>query len=99
MPRPCRSRLSSTVPFCGANRIDFQFTAAEAGFLRFRVVVEAARDTFNENDRADANTIVKGGIAATTGSADFRRPLLISTAAIVAAGGVAILGEFAMAQV
>ncbi len=44
----------------GANRVDFSFTAAEAGFLRFRVVVEAARDTFNQNDRADANTIVKG---------------------------------------
>jgi len=46
-----------------------------------------------------SNTIVKGGIAASTGSADFRRPLLISTAAIVAAGGVAILGDVAMAQV
>jgi Ca-activated chloride channel family protein len=44
----------------GANRVDFLFTAAEAGFLRFRVAVEAARDTFNQNDRADANTIVKG---------------------------------------
>ncbi len=44
----------------GANRIEFLFTAKDAGFLRFRVVVEAARDTFNENDRADANTIVKG---------------------------------------
>ena len=30
------------------------------GFLRFRMVVEAARDTFNQNDRAEANTIVKG---------------------------------------
>ena len=28
--------------------------------MRFRVVVEAARDTFSQNDRADANTIVKG---------------------------------------
>ncbi|HYO43195.1 MAG TPA: VWA domain-containing protein [Candidatus Limnocylindrales bacterium] len=44
----------------GANRVEFLFTAKDAGFLRFRVVVEAARDTFNENDRADANTIVKG---------------------------------------
>ena len=34
--------------------------AKDAGFLRFRIVVEAARDTFNQNDRADANTIVKG---------------------------------------
>ena len=38
----------------------FLFTPKDAGFLRFRVVVEAARDTFNQNDRADANTIVKG---------------------------------------
>ena len=44
----------------GANRLDFLFTARDAGFLRFRVVMEAARDTFNQNDRADANTIVKG---------------------------------------
>ena len=40
--------------------MDFLFTAKDAGFLRFRVAVEAARDTFNQNDRADANTIVKG---------------------------------------
>jgi uncharacterized membrane protein len=55
--------LAATEPVqlvAGANRIDFTFTAAEAGFLRFRVALEAARDTFNENDRADANTIVKG---------------------------------------
>src|SRR5262245_17087157 len=32
----------------------------EAGFYRFRVVVEAARNTFSQNDRADSNTIVKG---------------------------------------
>ncbi len=44
----------------GANRVDFLFTAKDAGFLRFRIAVEAARDTFNQNDRADANTIVKG---------------------------------------
>ncbi len=44
----------------GANRVDFLFTSKEAGFLRFRITVEAARDTFNQNDRADANTIVKG---------------------------------------
>jgi uncharacterized membrane protein (DUF4010 family) len=46
-----------------------------------------------------SNTIVKGGIAATTGSADFRRPLLISTGAIVVAGGVAILADLAIAQI
>ncbi len=44
----------------GANRVAFEFESTEAGFLRFRVVVEAARDTFNQNDRADGNTIVKG---------------------------------------
>jgi uncharacterized membrane protein len=32
----------------------------QAGFYRFRVVVEAARNTFSQNDRADSNTIVKG---------------------------------------
>ena len=32
----------------------------EAGFHTFRAVVEAARDTFSQNDRADSNTIVKG---------------------------------------
>ncbi len=32
----------------------------EAGFYRFRIVVEAARNTFSQNDRADSNTIVKG---------------------------------------
>jgi len=44
----------------GLNRVVFEVDPSEAGFVRFRVVVEAARDTFNENDRADSNTIVKG---------------------------------------
>ena len=44
----------------GPNRVTFTFTPKEPGFLRFQVVVEAGRDTFNQNDRADANTIVKG---------------------------------------
>ena len=35
-------------------------TPTEAGFHTFRAVVEAARDTFSQNDRADSNTIVKG---------------------------------------
>lgn len=48
---------------------------------------------------AISNTIAKGGIAVATGSAGFRRPLLISTAAIVAAGGVAILADLAIAEV
>jgi uncharacterized membrane protein len=32
----------------------------DAGFHTFRAVVEAAQDTFSQNDRADSNTIVKG---------------------------------------
>jgi uncharacterized membrane protein/uncharacterized protein YegL len=44
----------------GPSRVTFTFTPTEPGFLRLRIVVEAARDTFNQNDRADANTIVKG---------------------------------------
>ena len=44
----------------GPNRVRFEFTPKDPGFLRFRVVADAARDTFNQNDRADANTIVKG---------------------------------------
>ena len=38
----------------------FDVTPTEAGFHTFRAVVEAARDTFSQNDRADSNTIVKG---------------------------------------
>ena len=55
--------LASTLPtqlVAGPNRVTFTFKPKDAGFLRFRVVVDAARDTFNENDRADASTIVKG---------------------------------------
>ncbi len=45
----------------GLNRITFDdVRPVEAGFVRFRAVVEAALDTFGENDRADSNTIVKG---------------------------------------
>ncbi len=44
----------------GLTRVVFDVKPAEAGFHTFRVVVEAALDTFNENDRADSNTIVKG---------------------------------------
>jgi uncharacterized membrane protein len=44
----------------GANRLVFRVKPSEPGFHRFRAVVEAARDTFSENDRADSNTIVKG---------------------------------------
>ena len=44
----------------GVTRITFDVTPTEAGFHTFRAVVEAARDTFSQNDRADSNTIVKG---------------------------------------
>ena len=44
----------------GITRVVFDVEPTEAGFHTFRVVVEAARDTFSENDRADSNTIVKG---------------------------------------
>ena len=44
----------------GVTRVVFDVTPTEAGFHTFRAVVEAARDTFSENDRADSNTIVKG---------------------------------------
>ena len=44
----------------GANTVRFTYEPIEAGFHRFRVVVEAARDTFSQNNRADSNTIVQG---------------------------------------
>jgi uncharacterized membrane protein/uncharacterized protein YegL len=55
--------LAGTKPVdldAGTTRVTFAFTPKDSGFLRFRMVVEAARDTFNQNDRAEANTIVKG---------------------------------------
>ncbi|HJP89785.1 MAG TPA: VWA domain-containing protein [Candidatus Limnocylindrales bacterium] len=44
----------------GAQHVGFSVTKASAGFHTFRVAVEAAQDTFSQNDRADSNTIVKG---------------------------------------
>ncbi len=44
----------------GVNRVVFRAKPTEAGFHTFRAVVEAGRDTFHQNDRADAHTIVKG---------------------------------------
>ena len=44
----------------GANSVRFTYLPVEAGFHRFRVVVEAGLDTFSENNRADSNTIVQG---------------------------------------
>ncbi|MEZ0240987.1 MAG: VWA domain-containing protein [Chloroflexota bacterium] len=44
----------------GANRFTFEVKADEARFHTFRAVVEAGRDTFSQNNRADSNVIVKG---------------------------------------
>ena len=44
----------------GANTVRFSYEPVEAGFHRFRVVVEAGLDTFSQNNRADSNTIVQG---------------------------------------
>ncbi|MBI2762690.1 MAG: VWA domain-containing protein [Chloroflexi bacterium] len=62
----------------GSNRLVFDVKPAEAGFHTFRVVVEAARDTFSQNNRADANTIVKGEprILVLAGNADVAAELV-----------------------
>ena len=55
--------LVETVPVnleAGLTRVVFDVTPIEPRFHTFRVVVEAGRDTFSENDRADSNTIVTG---------------------------------------
>ncbi len=55
--------LAKTLPVelaAGVTPVRFEVTPTEPGFHTFRVVVEAARDTFSQNDRADSNTIVKG---------------------------------------
>jgi uncharacterized membrane protein/Mg-chelatase subunit ChlD len=55
--------LAATQPVAledGVTRVIFDVTPSEAGFHTFRVLVEAGRDTFSENDRGDSNTIVKG---------------------------------------
>jgi uncharacterized membrane protein/Mg-chelatase subunit ChlD len=44
----------------GINRITFDIKPSQAGFHTFRAVVETARDTFSQNNRADSNTIVTG---------------------------------------
>ena len=44
----------------GVTRVVFRVAPKEAGFHVFRAVVEAARDTFPQNDRADAATLVAG---------------------------------------
>ena len=44
----------------GVTRVTFDVTPEEARLHTFRVVVEAGRDTFSQNDRGDSVTIVKG---------------------------------------
>jgi uncharacterized membrane protein/uncharacterized protein YegL len=44
----------------GINRVTFTVKPTEPGFHTFRAVVESGRDTFSQNNRADANTIVTG---------------------------------------
>ena len=44
----------------GTNTVTFRTKATESGFHTFRALVEAGRDTFGQNDRADSDTIVKG---------------------------------------
>jgi uncharacterized membrane protein len=44
----------------GSNHVTFLVKPTEAGFHTFRAVVEAGRDTFSQNNRADSDTIVNG---------------------------------------
>jgi secreted protein with Ig-like and vWFA domain len=44
----------------GTNHVTFVVPASVAGFHTFRAVVEAAHDTFAQNNRGDSHTIVKG---------------------------------------
>jgi len=44
----------------GTTAVTFRVKPTEPGFHVFRAVVEAARDTFDKNNRADSDTIVKG---------------------------------------
>ena len=59
-PTGRRSRRSRSSSRPGSTPVTFDVKPTEAGFHTFRAVVEAARDTFSQNDRADSNTIVKG---------------------------------------
>ena len=44
----------------GSTRVTFLVKPTETGFHTFRALVEAGRDTFNQNNRADSDTIVNG---------------------------------------
>jgi uncharacterized membrane protein len=67
--QPATVRLFADGALVGTERVDlpvgttsvtFRVKPTEAGFHVFRAVVEAAGNTFAQNDRADADTIVKG---------------------------------------
>ena len=62
----------------GENQLTFVVKPAEAGFHTFRVVIEAGRDTFSQNNRADSNTIIKGEprILVLAGNADVAKQLV-----------------------
>ncbi len=44
----------------GMTQVTFEVTPKEAGFHAYRATVEAGRDTFVENNRADGDTLVSG---------------------------------------
>jgi uncharacterized membrane protein len=44
----------------GSTRVTFLVKPTETGFHTFRALVEAGRDTFSQNNRADSDTIVNG---------------------------------------
>ncbi len=58
--RPGCARKPVELERRASTRVTFDVKPTEAGFHTFRAVVEAGRDTFSQNDRADSNTIVKG---------------------------------------
>ncbi len=44
----------------GLTQVTFRLTPGEAGFHVYRATVEAGRDTFSQNNRADASTLIQG---------------------------------------
>lgn len=64
----------------GSTAVTFTVLAERAGFHIFRAVVEAASDTFAQNDRADAHTIVRGSprILVVAGDADVAANLVLA---------------------
>jgi uncharacterized membrane protein len=64
----------------GGADADCPLEMTEPGFIAFRAVIEAARDTFSQNNTADADTIVKGvpRILVLGGNADVAAQLVAS---------------------